>query len=493
MHHRIRSRTSQVALALCLLLALSIGAAQGGEWNQWRGPNRDGVAPSSPALIRSLPPSGLQPIWTSEPIPSGFDAGWGSPVVAEGRVYLFLHRKALRPGVTLGPMRYPWLAEDKRGHLTAAEYEEYEQKRRDEDQERAAAYIFEEAVFCLDATTGKTLWVNRRESRYTRFVQSGTLAVHEGLAYFLGAARTARCIDARTGKDVWDTALPGDFRDEYYMSSFAVADGVAAVFAGHLFALDAKTGRLLWQGDPRRTSGVHTSPAVWTHAGQAHFIANVAGTDTICVEPRTGRELWRVDTGANHSTPVISPGDRLITFGSSRKRGLRCFALSPGGATAVWEYQGCADPGASPVVVGDYVYAQGERTLACVRLADGQEMWQTRLTKLDPRYTSLLAADAKVFYACEGLLCLPADPAAYQTLFDGKFNAAGLLADEATHRALLDLDKIAAGEGGLERAEKLYHRNVEAQGPAKCTTPAFADGFLFIRSTSAVHCYDLRR
>ena len=43
--------------------------------------------------------------------------------------------------------------------------------------------------------------------------------------------------------------------------------------------------------------------------------------------------------------------------------------------------------------MGDYVYAQGKRRLACVELATGKEAWSTTLDLSSPQYTSLVAAD----------------------------------------------------------------------------------------------------
>ena len=81
-------------------------------------------------------------------MPSGFDGGWGSPVVAGGRVYLMSHAKTLRDGATKpGKQKFPWLAPDKRGHLSAAEYAEYEKNRRDEDEARAKA-VLQKTVKC---------------------------------------------------------------------------------------------------------------------------------------------------------------------------------------------------------------------------------------------------------------------------------------------------------------------------------------------------------
>jgi len=481
-------------LGICLFLALTIArpmSLAAAEWRQWRGDQRDGVALSSPPLAASLPAEGLRPVWVQEKILAGGNGGWGSPIVAGSRVYLFVHARIQLSDKKLGPQKFPYLADDKRGHLTPEQYAEYEKNRRAEDQERGKAFDYREIVYCFDARTGKELWKNDRPSIYTRFLQSGTPAVDHGRLFILGAGLKARAVDAETGRDLWETRLPGEFLDEFMMSSFAVVDEVAVVLAGHLRGLDAATGKIIWEGDPQKTRGVHSSPAVWKSGDTSYLVANVAGADTVCLEPKTGHELWRVKSEANLSTPVVV-GNRLITLGNSRRGGLRCFELSTSGAEPVWKYQRIADKGSSPLVVGDHVYAQGERRLACVDLATGQEAWSTTLDLASPQYTSLVAADNKVIYAYDGLLCFAADAAAYKPLFEVKFDKTGLMASEQSFRQRLKLDELEKTPEGQEKSVKVFQREVGQQGPLPCASPALADGRLYLRLRSALACYDLR-
>lgn len=65
----------------------------GGDWPQYRGPNRDGVVLNSPKLLDSWPKEGPPLVWTSEFIPSYACGGVGNPVVADGKVFLYSNRK----------------------------------------------------------------------------------------------------------------------------------------------------------------------------------------------------------------------------------------------------------------------------------------------------------------------------------------------------------------------------------------------------------------
>ncbi|MBI3832264.1 MAG: hypothetical protein HY291_22265 [Planctomycetes bacterium] len=78
-------------LAIVSAAALSAEAPNAAtDWPQWRGPNRDGVAIKSPKLLDEWPASGPARIWKSEFIPSFRMGGAGSPVVADGKVFMYV-------------------------------------------------------------------------------------------------------------------------------------------------------------------------------------------------------------------------------------------------------------------------------------------------------------------------------------------------------------------------------------------------------------------
>jgi outer membrane protein assembly factor BamB len=448
---------------------------------------RTGVASESPALIDSLPAEGLPAAWISEQIPAGGNGGWGSPVVADGRVYLFAHFQTPKPGVTLPPPKYPGLKEEEQKALSKEDLEAYEQKRQAEDRERRkASQDVKETIFCFDAETGKTLWKNEKVSVFTGFSHSGTPAVVDGTLYILAPGGIARAVDTDAGENVWSTQLPGEHGEQYHMSSFAVVDGVAVVLAGRLFALDTESGSILWEGDPSKSSGSHSSPVVWESGDERFIIANVAGGETVCISPKDGQELWRVKSEANLSTPLVI-GDRLLTFGDSRKKGLRCFQLSQTEAKHLWTFQGAADKGSSPVVVDGHAYVQGEKRLACVNLETGKAVWKSEMDLNNPQYSSLAAADGKIFYTYGKIICFRADPEDYQEVAVARLNREGLMATDETFRQLLKLDGLESAQ-----ADQKLEEQTAGQGALECASPAIAGGRLYIRLNRGVACYDLR-
>ena len=480
------------ALAL-ILFALACQHTIATDWNQWRGPNRDGLVPGGPKLTSKLPSSGLKPLWVSEQeIPSARAGGWSSPIVADGKVYIYTHQRVRVGEEEMPERKFPWLPPEKRVGMSSQEYQDYEVNRRDEDEAFGRFYQYADVVYCMDATSGKKLWTTQEKAVYTRFPQSGSPAVIDGKVYVLGAAYVARCLDAKTGDQIWKTRLPGDFRDQYMQSSFAIAEGVAVVLCGPLFGLNTNDGEILWQHGEEAATQLHTSPVIWEAGDRQLVICNVPGQETVCVDPQNGDELWRVESLASHSTPLVV-GDQMLTYGSSRKGGLRCFELSRDGAKHLWTFHGANDSGSSPVVVGDYAFVQGERMIACVNLATGEEMWMGDLEIGNPRYTSLVAADNKLIYAFDGFVCVEANGKEFKVLADGKIDKDGLLADKSDFRKMMKLDELETSPEGRKESDRLWRKRFDGAGPLTCTTPAIVDGLVYLRTPKGVACYDLRQ
>src|SRR5580658_9688038 len=103
-------KSSSLSALAGLLIAGGVAAAA--DWPQWRGPDRNGLGPKSPALANSL--AGLSPLWLAERIPSGDQGGRGGLVVHAGKVY----------GLA----------------------------------STASNKVATDEVFCLDAATGKPIW-----------------------------------------------------------------------------------------------------------------------------------------------------------------------------------------------------------------------------------------------------------------------------------------------------------------------------------------------
>tara|TARA_R110002049_G_scaffold2750_2_gene21798 strand:+ start:682484 stop:683989 length:1506 start_codon:yes stop_codon:yes gene_type:complete len=493
------AKASGAGLLIYLGWMLVIGTTGAhADWPQWRGPERNGYI-DSVALVEQLPSDGIKPEWTIKDFDGGTSGGWSSPVISDGKVYLYAHTKTKNPDLDPGEAKYPWIAPDKRGGMTDQEYEEYEVKRRDENERRAKAFRFDERLLCVDLESGETVWDRSLECVYTRFTQSSTPCVANGRVFVLGPKRTARCYEASTGEVVWEQQLPGEFRDEFFASSFLVAGDVALVSCGPLTALSANDGTILWQGDTSTNYQSHSSPAIWSPGDSQHpehvVFANTSGGKTKAYRLSDGHKLWQLNSGTGQSTPIVA-GNLLLTYGSSRKSGLTAYQLDPAAPErqpdAIWQFQRAADSGSTPVVCRDAVFVQGEKRLAKVDLASGDTVWQTTLKISNPRYTSLVAAGDQVFYGWEGLLAFAAEPDRFTAFYDAEVDSKGRLIGADDLREELKISELSSEDDGLAKAEKLWKREAISSGPLACSSPAIDAGRIVLRLKKGIVCYDLR-
>ncbi len=136
-----------------------------GDWPQWRGPRRDGISDETGLLTdwKSTPP---QLVWKR---PLG--GGYSSIAVSGGRLYTM----------------------DKKEN--------------------------EERVLCLDAATGKEIWVHQYPANYGGLSYGGgpraTPTVNDGRVYTVGAAGMMLCLDEKpsdgTPRVLWQHDLMSEF------------------------------------------------------------------------------------------------------------------------------------------------------------------------------------------------------------------------------------------------------------------------------------------
>jgi len=352
-----------------VILVWSAALSFGADWNQWRGPNRDGTAPDSPPLAESWGPAGPPKLWASEKIMDGREDGLGSVSIAGGKTYVLLNWKP-SPSAPAAPA------------------------------DPAVPMLL---IVCLDGQ-GKTLW-----KREYPDPSNSTPCIVNGRCYAAGA-RTLYCLDANSGKEIWKTPL----KRKDVASSPLVADGVVVILGGRLMGLDAKTGQPVWQAN---LEGCNPSPVLWTFGGKKYVLCNTF-QGLACVEATSGQVLWRTQGGGN-GTVVVSDNIAIL-LGIGQKLGLVAYRLSAEKAEQRWSVP-IMDRGSTPVIYKGCVYVVGANQAACYGLDKGDLKWQQ---KFQCEITSPLVADGKVFGLVENsnnLLMLRASPEKYELL--GKFLA----------------------------------------------------------------------
>ena len=299
-------------------------------------------------------------------------------------------------------------------------------------------------LLCFEAAGGKPLWkAGVPEGAGGPF---GTPCVAGGRIYVVINGRPC-CYDAATGAKAWMAASLG----KEVNTSPLVAEGVA-VFSGQntLRAFDAASGKLLWnQPQAGADNTVNASPALWRHGGKAYVIVNATGAQ-VCVDVKTGDVKWRTERGGGFQTPAVSGDIEVVGTSGAGGEWITGYQLSVEGAQKIWEVR-LASQDSSPTIVGPYVYAASGEEMVCLALDSGQVLWRT---PMKVKYGSSIAADGKLFILTDdgrSIACLKATP---------------------------------------EKFTPLGGQVLEAY---ICTTPAIADGRLYVRLKKFLVCYDLRK
>lgn len=313
-------------------------AGTGGNWPQWRGPNRDGISPET-GLLREWPREGPPLAWKA----SGCGKGFSTVAVAERRV------------VTLGD---------------------------------GAGGSF---VHCFDEATGQRQWTSQRLGNTGGDFEGpkSTPAIAGGKVYVLGQFGDLVCLDLATGREVWRKHLMRDFGGKHSQWNYAespLVDGERLIVSpggsqGLMVALDRQTGKLLWQSRQWTDEVQYVSPVASDLGGRRQYLTLTQKT-LAGVDAASGQLLWRAPrSGATAviPTPVIFRDIVFVTSGY----GVGCNAFqisSTGGRFAVrqlYANQDLVNHHGGVVLIGQHVYGHSDRGgWKCLDITTGEEKWK---------------------------------------------------------------------------------------------------------------------
>ena len=379
--HPLRTTTA-LLLACFLLYPGPLPADEKTDWPQLHGPRRDGIY-RGPPLTETLPAERTKPLWKIN-----VGAGFAGPAVAGGRLALF-HR--------VDNM---------------------------------------EVLDCLDAATGKAIWVSKYPATYNdRFgFDEGPRAVptiEGGRIYTHGAAGILSCTELESGKKIWRIDTHASFKPP---ESFFGTASAPLVYGGKIFvqvggtkkigssgsgsgivAFDASNGKALW-GATSDEAG-YSSPVIGKLSGKLRLIC-FTRTGIVILDPATGSVLfekrWRARIGAsvNAASPVLA-GNRIY-FSSSYQTGSICLEAGSEGFRELWSGDNIISSHYSSIIhQGGYLYGFDGRQeygtrLRCVSLASGKIAWNEAMPgkKSSGSGTLILAGDKLLVMADSGELII---------------------------------------------------------------------------------------
>jgi hypothetical protein len=315
---------------------ITIGPA---DWPWWRGPNRNGVAADQKPPLKWSETENV--LWKS-PVPG---RGHGSPTVVGDQVF-----------------------------LATADHENQTQ-----------------SVLCFDRKTGKRLWqteVHRggfeKKGNSKSSLASSTAACDGQRVFinFLNAGAVWTTALDRDGRQLWQTKITDFVTHQGFGSSPAVYRSLVIVSAdnkgtGAIAALDRATGKVVWkQGRPSVPN--YTSPIILEVAGREQVL--MTGCDLVTgLDPLTGEKIWEVAGSTTECvTSTVTDGRLIFTSGGYPKNHLSAVRADSSGKV-VWQ-NGSRVYVPSMLVHNGYLYAVMDAgTAVCWKCDSGQEVWKGRL------------------------------------------------------------------------------------------------------------------
>ena len=517
---------SSLAVAL-VVTSLPVDQA-GADWNQWRGPNRNGISEDKTPISVEWPEE-LAPVWKSEPIPSDHDGGHSSCVVAGGKVYMTVvwHKDVPTETRTFGGPRalsklgYRGgdLSDKQKAALEKATYErdlrlrgsaleEWSKKWVDdnlseEQKLRLGSWCISRIrtgksavpLKVLDALNAKKkhIFQNEKEMEDWLAEQGWDEAVLEKIRDAVPSTEQEAedvviCLDAETGKTLWKFAVKGTPTGRKSSSTTCVVDGKVYALGGtRAFCLNADSGEEIWRADVN-AKGAPSSFLV------EDGVAVILAGKLIGLNANDGTLLWEQDavTGDTGSPVVWEKGGKKLVVCHDKKNTVAAVDLKTG--EIAWEAEGGGQ--STPVVSDNHLVvfsgAKGVGFCGYVRNEQGgvDNAWSHEW--LSRRYcaTPIIHDGYAYLFGGSRHMCV--------RLKDGEIaweekNNASITSPILVDGKFLILDtrgsKLLAIRATPEEYELVGSTKV---GAMQCPTPAISGGKLFVRAKDGIVCFDLR-
>ena len=210
------------------------------------------------------------------------------------------------------------------------------------DSRRIKANQAIERAVALDEQSGRILWTHEWETNYSglQLVYAigprATPTVDEDRVYVLGAMGRLFALDVKSGRVLWEKDYVADFNASvptWGMAGAPLVDGdlliclVGAEPDGKVIALDKRTGKEIWRALSSNTEPGYNQPII-INAGGARQLILFHPEGFSALDPATGKVFWeiehRVQMGIVVATPVHS--GRYLFF-TSQHGGARMLAL----------------------------------------------------------------------------------------------------------------------------------------------------------------------
>lgn len=334
---RVNTFVSLVIILFCLGEA---AAQAGGNWPQWRGPNRDGISKET-GLLKQWPDGGPPLAWKA----TGAGNGYSSFAISNGRLY------------TMG------LRGDK------------------------------EFIIAFDVATGKEVWATPHGTKPFRNDRGdgprGTPTIEGNRLYALGGNGDLSALDTATGKVVWSMNVLEKFGGEQITwgiseSPLIVGDKLLVNPGGpgaSIVALNKKDGALIWKSQSEKAG---YSSAIALDAAGTPQVVFFTSTRAVGLDVKDGRLLWEYQKPSNRVANAATPIARnnRVFISSDYGTGGGVVEIKANGkdmvAQEIYFNKDMRNHHSSSVLIGDHLYGFSGSILTAMKFDTGEIAWKDR-------------------------------------------------------------------------------------------------------------------
>jgi outer membrane protein assembly factor BamB len=308
------------------------------DWPWWRGPNRNGVA--DPKQTPPMKWSETENVVWKAPVPG---RGHGSPTVVGDKIFL----------------------------ATADHLQETQ------------------SMLCYHRQTGKLLWQTdihkgTLQKANDKSSLASSTAACDGQRVFItflhnkAIYATALSLD---GKQLWQTKVTDYILHQGFASSPTVYKSLVIIGAdnkgkGVIAALDRKSGAIVWTQERPKLPN-YASPIIYHIAGKDQLFFTGCKLVT-SLDPMTGKKNWEINGSTEETvTSTVTDGERIIISGGYPKQHVSAIHADGSGKIA-WELKTQIYV-PSMLFHQGYLYAMSDGGIPiCWKFDTGKEMWKGR-------------------------------------------------------------------------------------------------------------------
>lgn len=434
----------KIRIALLMLLA-AVPTAFADDWPNWMGPKKDNVWYET-GIMEKFPAGGPKKLW-SFPVAGGY----AGPAVVNGMVYIADYVK--KEGMT------------------------------DEGNFQRKPTSGIERVFCVDAKTGKQVWVYEYAVKYGISYPAGprcTPAVDGGKVYTLGAEGHLACLDAANGKLVWSKELKTEYKTKSALWGYAAhpfIDGkklitLAGGEGSHVVAFDKETGKELWKSQTQDEQG-YVSPSIIEVGNKRQLL--IPGPRAFkALDPETGEKIWSTPYEATNGSIIMKPiriGEHLFVGGYDLKNLMLKFTDDKAGVEVLWKDKsklGLHPVNVQPIADGNVIYGMdGGGEMIAFEVPSGKRLWTS---------TAAIKDGSKLGTG---------------TAFIVRNGSRYVLFNELGEIVFCKLSPTGYEE--IDRAKVIEPTSTAFGRGVVWSMPAFADKKMFVRNDKEVICIDLAK